>query len=518
MSVFDLDAQHSARAAQLAKDKAALWRAGKLRWKLHSDQKGVYDKYRAWEKFAFEERKAKRKLPGLYPRFYQFDCSRRYGKDYLGLLIRIEDCLRKPGGRFSYATAYQKDITSIVVPLIEQIIEDAPLDVKPIYKQAFQGQESGYFFPNGACLLLVGIERNPDGLRGRYSDGVTISEAGFVEKLDYVLLSVLMPMLQGRLEATVMLNSTPPEAPGTWYDTNLTEDCKNNGRYTLRTIMDNPLIDDAQRQEFIDAAGGITADRCRREYFCERIRSDDLVVLPEFNELRHVRNSETPLWALGFTVIDPGVRDLCAVITGYLDFIRGKLVIKRCWAKRNAPTTEVAAAIRELEDDVFKETKYWNGRAVTLNPYQRWSDTEARMILDLSVLHKLTVAAADKTDAEAALNSLRVALQQDKIEIDPAAKELIAHCTAAVWNKSRTSYERSAVYGHFDLLDALKYAWRMANPAFRMNPTPPAGWLHLHTGGSQYDKMWRTSDWKHLNSVTEKLAQILPKRRKSHTR
>lgn len=505
--------------------RAKLWRAGKLRWKLHVDQKRVYDKYRAWEEHALSERKAERIMPGMYPRIFQFDVSRRWGKDFLSLLIRLEDAIRKPGGHFMYATAFGKDISGIVIPLFHALCEDCPIDIKPEYKQSFQGTEAGIYFPNGSIIRLVGIDRNPDGLRGRHCDGVTISEAGFVERLEYAILSVISPMLMGesdwRLGATILVNSTPPEIPGTWYDTHLTADCVANDRHVLRTIDDNPLIGKAQREEHINSLGGRDSDRCKREFYCIRLRSEDIVVFPEFNEELHVKEYERPRWARGFSVIDPGVRDLCGIITGYYDFERAQMVVKRCWAKRGANTLEVAEAIRELENDVFGPVdaplQFWNGRQLIVNPAQRFSDCEARLILDLSTIHKLTVSAADKQDREAALNALRVAIKTNKIIIDPAAKELISHMSNAVWNAQRTSYARSPVFGHYDLADCLLYAWRSVSPSFRMNPVPPAGHQAVMAGQNRHNVLWHAGDWSHGSSVFEKLSQILPKRGKSHS-
>ncbi len=504
---------------ELAGAKATLWRAGKLRYKLHSGQKQMYDEYRAWRANALAERTAGRKLPGLYPRSYLLNCGRRVGKDFLGILLRIEDALRKPGGRYTYATAYQKDITSIVLPLFFQITEDCPLDCKPEYKQSYQGIEAGFHFPNGSVILLIGIERNPDGLRGRFSDGCTISECAFVDQLDYVMLSVLLPMFQGRLDADLLLNTTPPENPGTFYQTDIVPDCQDNGRYQEKTIDDNPLLSESEREEFIAAAGGRDSERAQREYFCKFVRSDDVVVLPEWNDT-FVRSSPRPRFAQGFTVIDPGVRDLCAVVTGWVDFERAKVVFRGCWAKRGANTDEVAAAIRTLEGELFKDLQFWNGRGLAANPFRRFSDTEARLILDLSTIHKLNVAAADKDGAEAALNAFRVAIKTDRVEVHPDADQLVKHLAHATWNKHRTSYERSNVYGHFDLLDAGKYAWRMCSPWLKTNPVPPAGHLHIMSGKDPGNILWRPQHWRHLSSVTEKLNTILPgrgKHKKSHT-
>ncbi len=103
----------------------------------------------------------------------------------------------------------------------------------------------------------------------------------------------------------------------------------------------------------------------------------------------------------------------------------------------------------------------------------RLSDTDARLITDLNSIHKVKISATLKDDAEAALHALRNAFQQDKIEIHPDAEQTIAHLQNGVWNEQRSSYSRSPLYGHWDLIDALKYGWRGLNR--NMNPFPPAG-------------------------------------------
>jgi hypothetical protein len=497
-------------ATQLEKDRALLWRAGRISWKLHQGQKDAYTSYRSWEKTCYEARKNGQKLSGKFPRVYLADCSRRFGKDYLGILIRVEDALRKPKQMLTYATSYGKDISAIVIPLIESICEDCPSEIKPTFKRSDQGSEGGYYFANGSVIKLVGIDRNPDGLRGRYSDGISISEAGFVDNLEYALKSVIMPQLQGRLHATIMLNSTPPVNPGTWYDDVITPDCRDNGRYVCKTIMDNPLLSDAEREEFIEAAGGREAENCRREYFCERIRSVDRVVLPEFNEAVHVVAREAPEWAHGITVIDPAVRDICAVATGWWDFERNVLYFRRCWGERGANTVAVAAAIHSLEAKSFENSKFWSGREVKSNPHARFSDTEARLILDLNSLHDIKISGADKDGAEAALNNLRVALQKQQIELHPECVEMIAHLKNATWNKQRTSYERNEVYGHFDFVDVAKYAWRHANKT--VNPVPPKAHLYLHNK-QLMEMLWiPPKEFKSERRTVTALEAALPKK------
>lgn len=492
----------------MSSEIGTLWRAGRLRYKLHTGQKKAYDGYRAWEKESFEKRQRGEKIEGRWPRIYVLNCARRFGKDYLCCLIRIEDCLR--GGKdsiYSYGTAHQKDIASIVIPLIEKICEDCPPSIKPVFKQSYQGTEAGYYFRNGAILKLVGLDSDPDSLRGRWSNGTTISEASYCDKLFYVVTEVVTPMFQGYLDATLILNSTPSAQPAHAYKIHFCVDAVARGAYQKFTIFDNPRIGDAERQEQIDSLGGPETEQCRRELFCQDVRSETRTVIPEFSAVRHVVDSPAPEYAVGYTVVDPGVKDLCAVVCGYYDFERAKLVVAADWAERNAATNKVAAAIRQCESIAFKDLSYWKDKRFAENPFQRFSDVDARLILDLNVQHGLKIAAADKDGKEAALNAVRNAFHGDRIEIRSSAPITARHVEGAIWNKTRTDYERSEGLGHCDALDALKYMWRHVNQA--MNPMPPHGIL-LAKGVPLKDIQYREEHMRTERPEVRIAKKILP--------
>lgn len=489
-------------------DTALLWKAGRLRYKLHAGQREAYDQYRAWEKTSFEARKKGEILPGLYPRVFVFDCARRFGKDFLGLLIRIEDALQRPGSVLTYATAFGKDITDIVIPLVEKISEDCPAALRPHYKASSQDSPAGFYFRNKSIIKLVGIDKNPEGLRGRHSDGLSISEAGFVDHLKHSVVSVLLPQLQGRLQATIVFNSTPPVIPGHAYDDLFCPDAIERNAYIRRTIEDNPMLSESERLEFINAAGGRGSETCEREYFVQRIRSETRVIVPEFNVERHVIASPEPEYALGFTAIDPGVSDICAVLVGYYDFERAKLVIRRDWGKAGAATNVVVQNLRQIEGQTFGKLWYWSSTKFVPNPSLRVSDTDARLITDLNSIHGLRIAAADKTAAEAALHQLRNAFQRDAIEIHPDCKMTIDHLQNGVWNKARTSYERSDIYGHFDAIDALKYLYRHLNKV--QNPNPPKG-VKLLEHVSADNIFSRPEHFRSPSRLVDTLQKVLPR-------
>jgi hypothetical protein len=95
------------------------------------------------------------------------------------------------------------------------------------------------------------------------------------------------------------------------------------------------------------------------------------------------------------------------------------------------------------------------------------------MILDLNTLHGLRVSPSRKDDKMAALHALRNAIKQGRFLIDPSCTLTISHLRNAIWNKQRTSYPRSDVFGHFDMLDVCVYAVRGITRG--VDPSPPEG-------------------------------------------
>ena len=442
---------------------AGLWQAGSLRWLLHDDQARVYDEYREWQLSPGNV--------GLWRRLFVFDCARRWGKDVLCLVIKIEDAIRQPESIHTYATAFAKDISDIVIPLMREITATCPEQLRPRFHVSQQGESMGFYFQNGSTIKLVGIDRNPDGLRGRYSDGVVITEAAFVDYLWDAVVSVIYPQFQGRDAATIILQSTAPKLPGTAYDDKFIPDAKLRHAYVFRTIDDNPMVDAEQRQEWIDGAGGRDSSTCRREYYGERVRDHTLAVVPEYDEAVHVKPVKPPEYADCYVGLDPGMRDLCAILWGYWDFERAKLCIQRDWAERNTATAKIAEVMAATERNLWTGLTRWDGTALVGNPYMRVSDVDARLLGDLQVQHSIAVQPTSKDDKEAALHALRDAFLNRKIEIDPCCTVLRGHLGSAQWNASRTDYQRSETFGHFDAVDALIYLWR--NVVRTRNPKPP---------------------------------------------
>ena len=103
-------------------------------------------------------------------------------------------------------------------------------------------------------------------------------------------------------------------------------------------------------------------------------------------------------------------------------------------------------------------------------PYLRVCDNNMIVVNDLQEMHGLNFLPTQKDDAEAALNNVRVMMNERRIIIHPRCKTLIYHLRTATWRSNRKSYRRSADAGHYDAVDALKYLVR--NVVYSKNPFP----------------------------------------------
>ena len=89
--------------------KHTLWQRGDLSWKLHLNQKIIYEQLRE-----IDAREA------------VVTCARRFGKSYMAVVMAIEDCLQNPGITVRIIGPEIKQTANIVHPLIMKISADAP--------------------------------------------------------------------------------------------------------------------------------------------------------------------------------------------------------------------------------------------------------------------------------------------------------------------------------------------------------------------------------------------------------
>jgi hypothetical protein len=143
---------------------------------------------------------------------------------------------------------------------------------------------------------------------------------------------------------------------------------------------------------------------------------------------------------------------------------------------------QLVQACREIEQDLW-------GDQVPM----RFADGALFTINDICSIHKYNVSPVRKDDLEAQVNSLRLALTNGKLEINPDCKNLIMQCATGIWNKQKTQFQREG-HNHNDLIAALIYFVRHIS---KENPYP-----------ADYQFNRDTMHWRPRNAVPDHLKQI----------
>jgi hypothetical protein len=511
-----------------------LWRAGRLAdWKLDPHQLDVHSLFIEWNEFRQTQEYLDLVLANdtTLDDVWVEEIGRRFGKTAKWLIVLAEIAITRVGAVLMYGTAYQKDISEIIVPLANQLFADAPDDVRPRYQRSKQGGNEGLYFPNTSVIKLVGLDEHPDAARGRFSDGIVLSEAGFMKGLEDLVRSVLLPQFQRRPWAFLACESSTSKETDHDFMRVFVPDAKLRRAYVMRTIDDNVVLGDREKAKHIRMAGGRGSVTCEREYYCVQMRDPQDLVIPEFSPKAHVRDWKRPEFAYCMTAADPGMQDLFGQVWGYWDWQEAKLVIERSWAQRNASTRKVAAVnaameyeiwgvhpparmrhipLRTTEErigwvDLLKGERvanlafrmhqlanaerrpelrwevghppghftFWDGAAFVQNPYMRFSDIELRLMQDLSVEYDMLFNPTAKDDVEAQINLVRDWFADGRIVFLPDAGPVIEHVGNALWNDKRTDWQRHKVFGHYDCLSALVYLVRNINNVRARKPSPP---------------------------------------------
>ena len=392
------------------------------------------------------------------------------GKSYLLCILALEQCLKEPNTIVKYVAQTKMQCKSIILPIFKQILEDCPDELKP----DFSGKDFIFTFKNGSEIQLAGTDNgHAEKLRGGSSWLNILDEAGSCNDLKNIVTSVLTPTTLTTNGKTI-LASTPPEDYDHEFNAYV-EDAEVKGTLTIKTIEDNTRLSKEQIAEAIEEMGGRNAVECRREYFCERIKSENNSVLPEATQdlmKEIVREHPKPAYYDSYVSMDLGLNDLTVVLFAYYDFRSGKLIIEDEIVKDYK-----SLHLSKLGEEIWqKEGQLWTNIMINerITPYSRVSDTNLVATNEImkSTNNKVVFQSAKKDDLKAAVNNLRVLLDNKNIYIDPKCKTLIRHLVNARWAKAggRNQFNRSADGGHNDALAALIYLTRAVN--FQKNPYP----------------------------------------------
>jgi hypothetical protein len=430
----------------------ALWRRGILDWKLHAGQLKI--------------REALKRSRG---KLFVGNCARQFGKSTMMIAECLELAIQKPNARIKYGTAYLSDLEEFVLPNFDMLLSDCPSSVKPTYKS----QKKKWVFPNGSEIKLVGLDKNPNGLRGNTIDLIVLDECGFISNLDYLYKSIIVPATTHRPNAKIIMISTPPSTPAHSFR-DYAERAHAEGNYVILTVFDNPMLTPEAIEHLKKESGGEDSTTWQREYLCLFVTDEDAKVIREWSSKHVVARERDEFFQFYhlYSAMDMGRRHKTALLFGYYDFRRATLVIEDELEMKGTVWTTVT-----LKDDILKKEKeLWPTRIPKDEKqpkiYRRIADNNnPHLIQDLNGLYGVHFLETNKDSLEAMVNEVRIMAKDGRLEVHPRCTMLIGCLDYGVWDKQRKKFAESKVYGHYDHLAALIYLVR--NLDKYTNPVPP---------------------------------------------
>lgn len=421
-----------------------LWRRGELHWKLKPNQKKVLDLV----KEVIAEREHRKLI---------VHCSRRFGKSFGLCLLGVMVCLKIPHANVRYASSTQKSVRKMIMPIIKTILKDCPMDLKPSWNQA----DGCFRFYNGSELHVAGVNNgHEDDLRGTDAHLAIVDEAAFIDKLQYVVESVLMPQLI-TTDGILIMASSSPLSPAHEFASYIHE-AKDQGNYASFNIYEADY-DEQTIEEFKREAGGESSTTWRREYLNELIVDEETQIVPEWENTfcKTMERTEFFPYYQKQTTMDTGFRDKTAILFGYYDFKNARLVVEREYVVngREVTSENIAKAVTSIE----KELGYKDSNRIADN-------NDLIFLNDLQSSHGVAFRPTNKDSLHAMVNEVREWVKNGRVVIDPECSQLLGCIEYGVWNTSRKEFERSKAFGHYDALAALIYMVR--NVDQHTNPIP----------------------------------------------
>lgn len=518
---------------------AHCWEHGNLRPLMHAGQRAMRDQIHAWRKI--DQTRDTKRIRGSMPRVFCVAKAGRFGgtTGMMWILYEIAVEFASVHGRpmfMRFTSSLQANIDEIVGSVVPQCFETAPESCQPKYFGKRGTKPPGLYWPTqgptgGFVLALKGLDVHPDATRGQASDGDVISEAAFVQHLDYTLRSVLYRQYQGRPWARAYIESSAPADPDTDWERVYLPDCQRRGAYFSATIEDNTRLSREEKDEFIDAMGGRGDPRCEREYFNVISRDPTLAVFPEFDKAFCLQEYTLPKHGLALASYDPGQKHLFAISWSVYDYLSTTVTFIDDWSAHNASTEQVAAITAARELDLFGthppkklkrlELHQWEdllgkdrtahlaeqlyelaqegeehsdfvwydneSRMWRMNPHLRVSDTNAQLINDMATMFGLFIDPTTKDDLrEVMVQLVRSQHKQKRVFYGPLAANTASHMNACTWEKKglgRNKWAEHSVWSHFDLAATVMYGLRYWENYYHIDPYPPK---HLGKGGPDW--------------------------------
>ena len=451
-----------------------LWRDGELSWKLWPQQEHIYQTIRG--------------LPRTAQTVVVL-CARQFGKSVLGCILALEDCLRNANITVLIIGPTIKQTRAIVLPRIKLLMRDCPDDlIRPVLSA------DTYYFDNGSELKLGGFDTNSSAERGKTIHKAYIEEVVDSDGDSYLefLRSDLGPALTHSKHAQIVFLTTLPRVPDHPFTSITMPDAIAHNAYFRFTIHDNKKLDKEQYDACVKLCGGEHTTMFRREYLCEQVRDESIILAPEFDDAKHVKDIVIPrytnYWISGDT---GGIRDKSVFHLWAYDFERAK---KLCIDELSFGVDTGSNIMAELVKGWEVDHKITGGR---------WIDAPGQLQIDFMAQHQFPCTLPRKDELEATVNQVRMSLARCDTEISPKCKLLITTLRSGTFNNTRTDLCRSDSLGHCDAFMSFAYGLRHAHTG---NPYP------IYNGASPFTHHISRDAPRHNNSSADAIRSAFTRR------
>lgn len=439
-----------------------LWENGVVIWKLHKKQ--------------FEANKIITDMKDSWLAVIM--CSRQFGKTYMMCVLALQEALAEPNTHIKYGADQYESLKKYVYPTMEKILSDCPEQFRPEIIRS----EHVVRCRNGSTVEFVGLDRNPDGIRGIGVKRIFLDEAGYTDKLYYIYYDVIVPMFTHMQEQhpKCVMAGTPSDTPDHDFIKIFMPKAKQEGTYVKYTIDDNPLLTQEQKERLkseyfksivSEKQLAVQHQKMRKELYCDITINKERAIIPEVNPPVHFKKIEKPKYFDNvdkYVAMDLGIKHKTVALFGYYDPQEDKVKIINEY---------VAYGERLITKDLHKNLKDKELEAFDgMIPYKRIADNNNPLLLqDLMITYKMVFHKVNKTAQGTSkrlqymVDITRKLFAEKRIEIDEKeCPELTGALLSCLWDKNFEKFEESNEFGHADAIAALIYLVKSIN--FRRNP------------------------------------------------
>lgn len=375
--------------------------------------------------------------------------TRRFGKSSVCVCYSIEQAIRKKQN-IRYATAFLTDLENFIEPIFENIMEDIPERFRPRWAPG----KKTWVFQNGSKIKLVGIDKNPNGIRGNAIDILIIDEAAFVQKLEYLYKSIIVPAT-ARRKFKLVFPSTPPESPEHFWAKELIPKAISRNTYIELTMDHVDDISKDEKQRLFDEVGGKDSITARREFFCKIIADESRAIAPNFNPERHIGHHLTDDRYIKWIYVGDtgGLLDKTVILkVGYCHELKKVVIAEELAFDSNVTTPRIVQAFIQ-----------WAGTSnLTM-------DAPGQTKVDMAELG-LNIGTPIKDEFTSSIRYLNSELYNNQFLIAENCKLLITTLKAGLLTVNKKDYTRTEELGHCDAAAALIYALRVVDRIQDLRP------------------------------------------------